>query len=264
MTVSSLVVLVTDRIYAKTRRHLQKVKLCVGEQCTLYLACVSGFPKGLEINLVRDLVSGVIEGSVHDLATSITSNIGCVTPPIILALNQSAILPALALQRLLSLPLRSGFIEACDKGRMRELLFQSGGSLAMEYRVASPGKSGSSGSRFKADRYIVKPRFGMSSSDVKIFDSWGDAKGYAESPAHRKEWVPQHVINALRSHIKRTDQRIIEPRIEGTEFSIDGWIAEGSFHAQVQHKLFMVQSSFIGDGPTVSPPSTKALAGFRE
>jgi hypothetical protein len=41
---------------------------------------------------------------------------------------------------------------------------------------------------------------------------------------------------------------------EGTEFSIDGWINGDKFCAKVQHKLFMVQSTFIGDGPTVSPP----------
>ena len=45
----ALVVLVTDRVYAKTSRHIQKVKACLNEGSLLCLACVDGFPKGLTL-----------------------------------------------------------------------------------------------------------------------------------------------------------------------------------------------------------------------
>lgn len=70
--------------------------------------------------------------------------------------------------------------------------------------------------------------------------------------------MPSHVVLALNSHLGRTDTRIIEPYIDGTEFSVDGWIHEDAFFAIVQHKLSMVERTFIGDGPTVSPPANSA------
>ncbi len=249
------VVLVTDRIYAKTRRHLEKIRTCIGERASVSLACVSGFPDGLNIESVRDLVSNIIDGSVECLAKQICPCIDADDRPLsVLALNQSSILPAIALRRLLGLSRRSGFIEACDKGETRRLLSRSGADLAMDYCEATPGDPGSATNHFVADRYVVKPAFGMSSSDVKIFDAWSDAKRYAESPDNAREWVPRHVTQALNSHIRRTDTRIIEPYVDGTEFSIDGWIQDQVFNAIVQHKLCMVRRTFIGDGPTVSPP----------
>jgi hypothetical protein len=135
----------------------------------------------------------------------------------------------------------------------------------MQYCEAIPGEPGSARYRFSADRYVVKPAFGMSSSDVHICESWNDAKVCAESPHNAREWVPEHVTRVLSPHIGRTDKRIIEPYVDGTEFSIDGWIQDESFHAIVQHKLFMVQRTFIGDGLTVSPPigSSRLPTGWR-
>ncbi len=65
-----LVVLITDQIYTKTLRYLQKIRMCVGSQASIYLACVSGFSNGLDIQFVRDLVpeERVILGSVEYLA----------------------------------------------------------------------------------------------------------------------------------------------------------------------------------------------------
>src|SRR5271156_1893544 len=121
----SHIVLVTDRIYSKTRRHLKKIRKCIGEHASLSLACVSGFPRGLNIESVEDLVSDVIDGCVTRLADQIRLRIDSEDRlPSVLALNQSSILPALAVQRSLGLPLRNGFIESCDKCEMRRLLAQ--------------------------------------------------------------------------------------------------------------------------------------------
>lgn len=249
-----LVILVTDRIYAKTRRHLTKVRECIGERAPVSLARVSGFPDGLDIEFVRDLVSDVMDGCVQ-IADRILLSIDSTDRPLyVLALNQSSILPAIAIRSLLGVPSRPGFIESCDKRQTRRLLSQSGPDLAMDYCEATPGEPGSAANHFVAERYVVKPAFGMSSSDVKFFDTWSDAKRYAESPDNAKEWVPLHVAQALNPPIGRTDTRIIEPYIDGTEFSIDGWIQDHAFYSIVQHKLCMVQRTFIGDGPTVSPP----------
>jgi ATP-grasp domain len=255
-----LVVLVTDRIYVKTRRHLEKIRDCAGEQSSISLACVSGFPDGIDIESVRDLVSEVIDGCVQSLADQIRERISSSEgrPVSVLALNQSSILPAIAIRRLLGLPSRQGFIESCDKRQMRRLLSECGTDLAMDYCEATPGETGSATKHFVADRYVVKPAFGMSSSDVKIRQTWIDAKRYAESLENAREWVPPHVTRALHSQIGRTDTRIIEPYIDGTEFSVDGWINDQVFHAIVQHKLCMVERTFIGDGPTVSPPIRSA------
>ncbi len=206
----------------------------------------------------------------------------------VLALNQSAILPAIAIRQLLGLSLRPGLIESCDKRQTRRLLSQNA-DLAMKYCEVIPGETNSVVA-FEAEQYIVKPAFGMSGSDVKIFKEWKDAKQYAESLDNSKEWVPPHVARALK--IGRTDTRIIEPYIDGTEFSIDGWIQDQNIRALVQHKLKVIQRtpdgdrpmvsptmgsvclsnewSFIGDGPTVSPlmnsaclPKGKGWSGLK-
>ena len=124
----------------------------------------------------------------------------------------------------------------------------------MQYCEVLPGSPVPVDAYFSAERYVVKPVFGMSSTDVAICESWDEAKMQAESAYHSKQWVPVHVVEALFSQVTRTDKRIIEPYVDGTEFSIDGWISEGGWYAIVQHKLFMIHSTFIGDGPTVSPP----------
>lgn len=134
----------------------------------------------------------------------------------------------------------------------------------MDFCVATPGQRLPDTENFIAEKYVVKPTFGMSSSDVRIFDSWNTAREYAESLANSKEWLPDHVASAL--DLGRTDTRIIEPYIDGTEFSVDGWIIDRTFKAIVHHKLFMVRRAFIGDGVTVSPPLSEEYfsAGWLE
>jgi hypothetical protein len=254
------VVLITDKIYVKTRRYLEKIRRLVGAERRVILAGISGFPRGLEIQTVRDLVSSVIEGSVDRLAhhlRALSSSDGQAVS--IVALNQSALLPAIAVQRLIGAPPRPGIVEACDKSRTRQLLTESGGDLSMEHAVVFPGDSNTRIDGFQAERYVVKPAFGMSSSSVRFCNTWSEARRSAELPEHTKKWVPNDIMKALGFAGARSDVQIIEPYIPGTEFSIDGWIDDTRFHAIVQHKLCMVQSTFIGDGPTVSPPLTSAV-----
>lgn len=253
------VYLVTDQIYLKTLRHLEKVKTCLTEQDRLFLARVRGFSEGLDAGILRDLNIGVQDGSVREIADAVLRS-GEATPAstLVLALNQSAVLPAIALGRLLDLPVRSGYVESCNKYLMREVLKDEDDGIALEFRAAMPGEPGSAGLPFAADDgYIVKPAFGMSSSDVKYFSKWEEAAHYAESPTNSKDWVPESVMKIVFGTAVRSNMRIIEPNVEGTEFSIDGWIRGSELHAIVQHKLCVFRSSFIGDGPTVSPPLTR-------
>ncbi|HLG55529.1 MAG TPA: ATP-grasp domain-containing protein [Vicinamibacterales bacterium] len=243
-----MIVLVTDRIYVKTRRLLAKL-VRAGDSAPIVLARVSGFPDGLPIDELRSLVSQTLDGSVEEIANQIGMVCGARDLVRIVALNESAILPALALQRLLGLPERTGYLESCDKIQTRRLLGRSL-TLAVATAWAHPGGI-PHGAPFVASRYVVKPAFGMSSRDVKWADTW-EAAVAAAVMEPGQAWVPEHVARVL--EIERSDTRIIEEYIDGTEFSIDGWIDGDRFQAIVQHKLAMVRTSFIGDGPTVSPP----------
>ena len=142
--------------------------------------------------------------------------------------------------------------EACNKGAVRCLL--KGSSVGLSYYIDAPGCLLGGSPAFLARRYVVKPAFGMSSTDVRFFDSWEAVSAHIEI-ATATEWVPRDVMMGLGLVDDRSDLWIVEPFIEGTEFSIDGWIRDEAFHAIVQHKLSMVQTeTFIGDGPTVTPP----------
>jgi hypothetical protein len=246
------VVLVTDRIYSKTRRHLQKLRVCAGPKSKLLLACVDKFPTGLPVGYICDFVDETVQGSVPELVKLLSESSDKLY---IVALNQSAILPALALQSGLGQVKRSGFLECCDKEAMRRRLSHYP-ELALDFCAVNPGQPDSARCYFRADRYVVKPAFGMSSTDVSICNSWEDAITRAESLDHAKDWVSSDILNLLDDESAQSNKRIIEPYVEGTEFSIDGWIVNNEFKAIVQHKLSMVQRSFIGDGPTISPPAT--------
>lgn len=248
----STVVLVSDQVYLKTLRHIEKVRACA-PQSRIILAIAAGYVPQDFPRLARDLNVRVEVGDIAHLAQVLAAESGHL--PKIVALNQSAILPALALRRALGLPMRSGVFAACDKRVMRERLFEYGGGLELAYREVLPGASDTTVQPFCADRYVVKPAFGMSSADVRMYESWQDALAYARRPISSKSWVPNHVLAALDKAGLRTDARLIEPYIPGTEFSVDGWITGDRFWAIVQHKLHMnEQRTFIGDGTTVSPP----------
>ena len=213
-----LVVLVTDQIYVKTRRYLQKIKDCLDGHTSLCLAHVEGFSKGLSYASVRKFVTEqhVIYGTIEYLAERILQLARSESSELfVLALNQSSILPAMALRQLLHLPLRPGFIESCDKRRTRRLLAKYD-KLALDYREIMPGQPNPHVDAFEAEQYVVKPAFGMSGSDVKIFKTWGEAKHYAESLEHAKKWVPEGISRAL--NLGATNVRIIEPYVDGTEF----------------------------------------------
>lgn len=250
-----IVFLVTDRVYKKTRRYIEKIRRCAGDTASINLVLVSGFPQGICVSTVSDCVSTIFEGTVQEIAQYIGRAVGQRNVKVaILALNESSILPAIAIRRNLGIESPSGYIESCDKRKARDLLARQGTKLELPYCEVSPGENRAVTRPFESDRYVVKPAYGMSSSDVKIFDSWDGAKLYAESTENARPWVPDHVAEALNNELGRTDGRIIESYVDGTEFSIDGWVGGSAFTAIVQHKLCMVQGSFIGDGPTVSPP----------
>jgi ATP-grasp domain len=254
-----MAVLVTDRICPATLRHLEKLRVCLGEGAAVTLACVSGVSTSLPIPPIPEPATDILEGCVQYIVERILShkNFGD-RAPFILGLKQAAILPALAIRRLVGLDSWPGYLESCDKRLTRRLLSKGPSDLAISYSQAIPGKIGSAKDFFSSDRYVVKPAFGINSGDVRIFSTWSDAKNYAESPENARQWVPPHVMQALDRYPGDSNARLIEPYIDGTEFSIDGWVKDGVFKAIVQHKLFMVQRSFIGDGLTVSPPIQSA------
>jgi hypothetical protein len=103
---------------------------------------------------------------------------------------------------------------------------------------------------------------------LKCVSQWDEALTLAERVDDVKTWLPSHVVEALAPYIGRTETRLIEAYVDGTEFSIDGWIDEDSFQAIVQHKLYTIRSSFVGDGPTISPPlkqtDTSRVPGFAD
>src|SRR6266852_750492 len=124
------VVLVTDKIYIKTRRYLEKIRACTGGGTSVTLAQVSGFSAGLPINSVSDCVSDAMDGSVTDLSDRIRTRLKDKSSSVsILALNESAILPAIAIRRLLGISSATGYLESCDKRRTRSLLLPLGGDL---------------------------------------------------------------------------------------------------------------------------------------
>lgn len=246
---TELVMLLMDKVYPKTRRYVEKVRSCTARKTSVVLACVSGFSDTLELGTVHDCVDEVIVGGVYELADRVRAKEEDGLRVSLVALNQSSVLPSVALHRLLGRPERHGLIESCDKRQTRALL-RPLPDLAMDYCAVNPGERVAS--RFSAARYIVKPAFGMSSHGVKRCDSWEEALACAQAQEDAREWLPSHVRLAL--GLGETHARIIEPYIDGTEFSVDGWISAEGFRAIVQQKLYMVENSFIGDGLTVSPP----------
>ncbi len=262
----ALVVLVTDRIYAKTARFITKLRGLMAGEGRLLLAIVDGFGEGPAIGDVCDDAPEVIAGSIPDLADTILRSRGpAATPPCIVALNQSAVLPGLALRLALGLGPRPGLAEACDKRLTRRRLAQ--GDLHLDFVAVRPGEALGDDAAFEADRYVVKPAFGTSGKHVRFFDTWTCVREFVrDSAGPRSEatvadlsWAPAHVLAALGVDDPHSDAWIVEPYVAGPEFSVDGWIRGGDFSAIVQHKFSIVETAtFVGDGPTITPPAGPA------
>jgi hypothetical protein len=244
-----LVMLLMDKVYPKTRRYVTKIRSCIESNTPIALACVRGYSESLQFDTALDCVDDVTVGTVYELADWVRTKEEQGTHVSVVALNQSSVLPNLALHRLLKRLERRGLIESCDKRQTRALL-RSHPQLAMDYCAVNPGQP--TDAHFSAIQYIVKPAFGMSSHGVKKCGSWEQALSCAQSLEDTREWLPSDVSEVL--GFDKTDSRIIEPYVDGTEFSVDGWISSKGYRAIVQQKLYMVENSFIGDGMTVSPP----------
>jgi hypothetical protein len=256
------VVLVSDKVYLKTRRYLDKLRSLVEPTSAIILACVDGFGTGLDVSVVSDLTHSVITGNIQQLSEKIIAlEVIFGQEVAIIALNQSSVLTTAAIRRILGRPERPSIVTACDKSEVRRQLAGTR-SFGLDFRECIPGHRDVSLDEFRANAFIVKPVFGMSSSDVRRFSTWIEASAYAQSLHNAKAWLPAEVLETLGFDTRRTTARLIEPYVDGVEFSVDGWIVDSDFHAIVQHKLCMVERTFYGDGPTVSPPVVYPDAGF--
>jgi biotin carboxylase len=247
--------LVVDQIYQKTRRHLSLAKVNAPANSEIILAVVCGFPDGLPSSFVTGYADRVIRGTVSEIARVVRAHTerrrdGSTR---ILALNQSSLLPTEAVRKHLGMKVRSWIIDSCDKRRMRARLHRHR-RLRVEFRKAVPGVSGSAGGALAGTKFIVKPAFGMSSKNVTKCDGWKNAVELAESTATEDPWVPDDVMTSLGYRVNESNARLIEPYIDGVEFSIDGFIRGSKLSCIVQHKLCVINRGFFGDGPTVSPP----------
>lgn len=249
--------LVTDQIYPKTSRHLEKLKRCV-DGSEIVVCCVEGFGAGLPDSAIAEHDVKVWRAPVERLARDIKSAAG--EDAAVVALNQSGVLPGEAIRKLLEQDERIGQAIACDKEACRKKL-ASHDKFAVRFAVAGPDVAPTF---FAAPRYVVKPCFGMSSRDVRVFVEWDEAVAYAQSAEIAKAWLPEDIVRVLWPGGKRTDLCLIEEWLEGPEFSIDGWISADGFEAIVQHKLYNVEpggpAQFIGDGMTVTPPLAQSTA----
>lgn len=257
------VVLVTDQIYVKTERFVDKIKRCFCETIFVYIAVVIDPSQEPPRNV--DYCEEVISGDTDYIASWLKELARASNAPVqIVALNHSAVLPAIAIRHRLDLDVSNGHAIACDKLLMRKKLAAID-ELSLKYcKYADIEEQW--GSWQDVEQFVVKPAYGMSSTDVKICSCLQDIRDYARNP---KPWFPEHIFAALpptlASELSKIDTTIVEPFIEGVEFSIDGWIANGEFHAIVQHKLYNVSDTFIGDGITISPPiTTKELRSTSE
>ena len=225
-----LVLLVVDRIYKKTTRHLQKLQKFLSEEDRLVVAVVAGFSEEERPILSVEVIVGTPE-VIADVAGRLCPKNGRM---VVVAMNESGLVPALAVQLLLGQSRRAGILESCDKSLTRQLLRQHQ-TLGVPFYVSSPGEPLPLSPPFIASKYVVKPILGMSSADVKILPTWESVRIHCAGDARR--WLPDHLGRLVSPRLERSDLRIIEPFIEGTEFSVDGFIADDTFQAVVQQKL---------------------------
>ena len=105
---NTMILLVTDLIYVKTSRFLEKIRALVEPSNKILVALVDGFSGGSGALSLRDEATPIIKGSIEQIVERIQGT-GC-NPIQVVALNQSALLPAIAVSSLLGLPIRSGII----------------------------------------------------------------------------------------------------------------------------------------------------------
>lgn len=252
------VFLIVDQVYPKTLRHLEKLRRCIGPLPEVVLAEIEGFDEGLSLSTVEGHVDKSIRASVKGVAQIINrlrTRKRARTCHIV-ALNQSAILPAEAVRALTGSPVRRWAVAACDKRLMRERLSRDQ-LFATPFRAVIPGCRTASIVPLQGATFVIKPAFGMSGRRVSIISGWKAAVELAACTDNVEWLVPANVLDALGYRANLSNMRLIEPYFEGVEFSVDGWKHTHGVDAVVQHKLCVLQRQFIGDGPTVSPPAAR-------
>jgi hypothetical protein len=259
------VILVVDQIYEKTNRFVTKLREHLVKDSKTFIAIVEGWDSSYSD--VPLGISGVFKGDIKNLKSELIrffpKEIDSGTLRFI-ALNEFALLPKLAIEKEVLGNFDLGILYACDKIACREIMslykcekerYLSHFNFCTEF-VEVNAKSSLHLKKIDSPsgRYVVKPAFGASAEGVKIFNSWLSAVEYAKEPIPENKLFPEDVLETLNVSPERRMAKVIEPFIDGTEFSIDGYLIGGEIYAIVQHKLTIIQSSYIGDGPTVTPP----------
>jgi hypothetical protein len=248
------ILLVTDAIYTKTKRHIGKVRALARDDYLCLLLTPHG-PTDYDVaRLERELGVRVFQvKSSDDLDRTLSSIAGIAGEIAVVSLNHDGLLPALAVAHFLGRPPRAGILEACNKLITRARCSDDK-NLALAHLSAGAGDQLPKRAPFGPGPYIIKPCLGTSSQQVFLLQSWRAVRDFlARHPApsiHINPWVEA----ALDWKGFPTKAWIVERYISGTEFSIDGWITGSQCKAVVQHKLQTVKSPFFGDGLTVSPP----------
>jgi hypothetical protein len=255
------VLLVTDAIYPKTKRHIEKIRTLIGSDrlFVLLIRDKGDFCLRMHCGCLGDLDVSIEEvDSIESLHRFLASDPTLADEIAVLALNQSALLPGLAVSAVLRRSLRPGILEACDKGIMRSRL-QADPDLRLEHYVVLGGDVPPERAPFEPGPYIVKPCLGTSSRDVYRVQSWDEIRHIFASQRGSRKWLPDWIGSLLGLGSPLINARIVEPFVDGTEFSVDGWIDDSGFEAIVQQKLWTVEEPFFGDGLTISPPASSAF-----
>ncbi|WP_156898222.1 ATP-grasp domain-containing protein [Methylocapsa acidiphila] len=251
--------LVTDSIYPKTKRHIEKIRSLIGDdRLSVLLIRDKGDPffqrTGEYLSDLEVLIEEV--DSLESLYRFFASNTTPADEISVLALNQSALLPGLAVLAVLGRSFRPGILESCDKGIMRSRL-QPVPNLRLDHYVVLGDDVPPARAPFEPGPYIVKPCLGTSSRDVYRAQSWDEIRRVIPLWQGSCKWLPDWIGALLGLTRPSIGAFIVERFIEGTEFSVDGWIGD-DFDAIVQQKLWTFEQPFFGDGLTISPPACSA------
>ena len=125
--------------------------------------------------------------------------------------------------------------------------------------------------QFARDReYVVKPVAGMASEAVKVCLGSDIEQCVAEvraflsvqpvsSESGPEGTVVTDTINGIRRKYSLFTDVLIEEKLPGNEYTVDGYVVGGSVCVAVQQKEYRIIKPFFGDGLIVSPPSTDEL-----